>query len=166
MTVERERERAALSATVVVSQKEKRLTRDLLGRKTRAREPKPEDEEDQGTQTTELSWVGGEAKEPGRRTEPKGVSDHKALIHKYRLTHTRWNAPGESGETERRRRHRPGPRSASPAPRRQERARPQEDPNRTRCHHRTTRLFRLNPALYGCACTWPNLPNTTRKKSL
>lgn len=52
---ERERERAALSATVVVSQKEKRLTRDLLGRKTRAREPKPEDEEDQGTQTTELS---------------------------------------------------------------------------------------------------------------
>jgi hypothetical protein len=37
------------------SQKEKRLTRDLLGRKTRAREPKPEDEKDQGTQTTELS---------------------------------------------------------------------------------------------------------------
>ena len=70
----RERER---EATVVVSQKEKRLTRDLLGRKTRAREPKPEDEEDQGTQTTELSWVGGEAKEPGGRTEPKGVSDRE-----------------------------------------------------------------------------------------
>jgi hypothetical protein len=43
----------------VVSQKEKRLTRDLLGRKTRAREPKPEDE-GEGLAQTILNEFGEE----------------------------------------------------------------------------------------------------------